>query len=287
MPGNNNWINLKVASDDVYCSLDFVNFNPMPKQEAIAYNVERIASKYDNLFVALSGGIHSEFAAKSLLQHGVKFRPLIIDFELNSAEVWYAYRWCYENNITPSIVKLPLSTMITQLPGIARHFNTQYISALEFVIEKYVSHISGQVIVGGADPFSNTGVLSDRLDQPLSQNLSINSYDFGLELSVGDKHPASFITYTPELFYSLIRDIDYTKPIQLAMAEYYGVIPRPNFDQAFNFQLNQEVSKISREVNSNSRLYNFYIGSKDDLLNRALLKEEFICKITLKSGRTV
>jgi hypothetical protein len=103
-------------------------------------------------------------------------------------------------------------------------------------------------------------------------------------LSFGNKHPASFVTYTPELFYSIVRDTDYTKPVQLALSEYYGVVPRPDFNQEFNFQLNHEIAKISREVNTNNRHYNFYLGSKDDLLNRALLKEVICSNITLKSG---
>jgi hypothetical protein len=281
MPGHNNWIDLQVNSSGAYCNLDFRNFNPIPKKDAIEYTINQITKKYDNLFVAMSGGIGSEFVAKSLHNHGVKFTPMIIDFELNSAEIWHAYQWCYENNITPVVNKLSLDIMINQMPQIARYFNTQYISTLEFLIEKYVSRRYGHVLTGGLSPFTQIPIFKDRLGVPLSHDLNICSYDFGLPLAFGDTHPTSFIAHTPELFYSFIRDVDYSKPTQLAISEYFEVSPRPQFDQEYNFLLSPELAKVSRNVNSTSRLYNFYIGQKDTFLESAGRKEVVPCKTTI------
>lgn len=288
MPGHNNWINLTVKKGStVSCNLDFSNLKPMSKKDAIEYNIEQITKKYDKLYVALSGDINSEFVADSLLKHGVKFTPIIIDFESNIAEVWYARRWCYVNKILPYVIKLPLSTLLEQLPAIANHFNTAYISTIEFIIEKYVSRQYGQVLTGTASPFKGISVLNDKISEPLSHDLDINSYDYGLNLAFGDKHPLSFITYTPEMFYSFIRDIDYSKPVQLAVSEYYDVIPRPKFDQEYNLLLNQAVFNISKSVNNSSALYNFYIGNKDSVLEKASRNEIISCKVTLKSGKSI
>lgn len=277
MPGLNNWVELKLNEKAAFCSLDFSNFNPLSKKAAIEYNVEQITKKYDNLYVSLSGGIDSEFVAQSLHKHGVKFKPVIVDFELNAAEVWYAYRWCYENKISPEIIKLSYDVLLNKMPAFAAHFNTSYIQSMDFFIEKYVSDRNGQVLTGTAEPFKRIPIIVDKLTENLSTQLDINLYDYTIDLQFGDKHPSSFMTYTPEFFYSFIRDVDYNKPVQLAMSEYYGVNPRPKFDQAFNTSLNTFISSLSRNVNSLNKLYNFYIGQKDDVLNRALNKEVISC----------
>lgn len=283
MAKNNNWIDLQSNTQGAYCNLHFSNFNVMSKEEAISYNIEQITKKYDNLFVAMSGGISSEFVAESLKKRGIKFKPMIVDFELNSAEVWYAYKWCYENKAAPGIIKLPLETMINQLPQFARHLNTRYISTLELIIEKYASHRSGHVLLGGSSPFTNLSVFKDRLHEPMLDDLNLFSYNFGLDLAFGDKHPSSFITYTPELFYSFVRDVDYLKPTQIAMSEYFGVDPRPQFNQEYNFLLSPELADASKSVNIGSRLYNFSIGKKAEFLEAAARKEVVPCKVTTLS----
>ena len=288
MPGNNNWINLNAKKGtSAFCNLDFSNLKPMPKKEAIEYNIEQITKNYNNLYVALSGDINSEFVADSLLKHGVKFTPIIIDYESNVAELWYAHRWCYVNKILPYVIKLPLSTLLEQLPAIANHFNTAYISTMEFIIERYVSRRYGHVLTGISAPFQRISVLNDKISEPLSQDLNMTSYDYGLDLAFGNKHPLSFITYTPELLYSFIRDIDYSKPAQLAISEYYDVIPRPRFDQEYNLLLNQAAFNLNKSVNNSSALYNFYMGNKDNVLEKASRNEIISCKVTLKSGKSI
>ena len=283
MPGLKNWLRLKVNQKGAFCSLDFSEFKPLAKKEAVEYNVEQITKKYDNLYVSLSGGIDSEFVAQSLHKHGVKFKPVIVDFELNAAEVWYAYRWCYENKISPEIIKLSYDVLMNKLPAVAVHFNTAYIQSMDFFIEKYVSERNGHVLTGTAEPFERIPIFEDKLNENLSTHLDINIYDYNLDLEFGDKHPSSFMTYTPEFFYSLIRDMDYNKPVQLAMSEYYGVNPRPKFDQAFNISMNTDISNLSKNVNSYNKLYNFYIGQKDDVLKKALNKERVSCITRLNS----
>ena len=56
------------------------------KKECIDYAVEKITEKYENFYVALSGGIDSEFVANSLLERGINFIPVIVNLETNKIE---------------------------------------------------------------------------------------------------------------------------------------------------------------------------------------------------------
>ena len=68
MPGHNDWI----TNNDNICDLDFSHLKTLFKKEAIAYNIQKITERFDNLFVCLSGGIDSEFAAKCLLENDLQ-----------------------------------------------------------------------------------------------------------------------------------------------------------------------------------------------------------------------
>lgn len=275
MAGFNNWIDIDVRAKS--CILDFSNFTPMSKEDAIDHTVESITSKYDNLYVALSGGIDSEFIAKTLHERGIKFIPVILDFTLNSAEIWYAYYWCYKNNITPHTIKIPINEVSEKFSAIATKTNEPFICAVDFIIEEYVSSNNGHLLCGGSEPFDRDLVFSDRMIRTTSDDLDMCSYEFALDTAFPNKHPNGFLVHTPELLFSIVRDLDYSKPVQIAMSEYYGVAPRPKLPYIFNVGLDQKMLNNAIQINSTIQADSIIIGDKNYFLEKALNKQKIYC----------
>ena len=262
--GVEKWIQMNISDVSANLTLNFTNFQTLNKQDAIDYTVDQLVKNYDNLYVCLSGGIDSEFAAQCLLSRGVKFTPLIVDIENHGIESWYAHYWCYKNKITPKVIKLSWNFVEKTFPSITKKMpGSAFINALDYFCWLEVSKNNGKLITGSAEPFDRTHGVDDDLSlASTSNNLDINSFDFNLNY-LGD-NPGGFICYTPELFYNIIKDLDYNKPVQLAMSEYYEVAPRP---KTTFIDLSNPLAKI------NNHSFNFNIGNKEVFLDSCLRQE--------------
>jgi len=263
MPGLNNWLKLYHDKSRVLCSLDFSSLEILSKDECIDYNIQMITTRYDNLYVSLSGGIDSEFVANSLLSRGIKFTPVIVDYVGNSAEVWYAYLWCRENNITPFVINLKPPVAAKTFSYFARKYSTSFVSSLDFVINEL---IDGHLLNGCAEPFEREFCNDDKLLNTTSDTLSLLSYDYGLDLAFPERHPGSFFTYTPNLLYHMVSNLDYTKPVQIAMSEYYGVRPRPKISAFMNTGIMREAAD---SINTTVPLHIIKLGKKEQFLETA------------------
>ena len=265
MPGHNDWIKF----DGINCSLDFSQLQILSKKEAIAYNIQKITERFGNLFVCLSGGIDSEFAAECLLENGVKFTPVILDHGYNDYEKWYAYKFCYDNQLIPKEIKIKQSAVLKIFPSISKKHQGSTVLSSSVILAMYeINKVDGKLIVGGAEPFDRIAGNDDCLDQINTGNLDFNSYDFILDIY---GHPSGFINYPPELYFNFISELDYSKPVQLAMSEYYGVIPRPKFHVSRDMQ---NRNSNLREYFGNSSAIHFDLGHKDDFLKKCLNREK-------------
>lgn len=260
MPGLNDWITLKYDKVTCTCALDFSAVELLPKEDSIDYTIEKITERYDNLYVCLSGGIDSEFMANCLLSRGIKFTPVIVDFEGNRLEAWYAYLWCKRNNIEPRVISLPLQMAAAIFQHYAVKHSTAFVSGMEFVLNTL---IDGHLLFGSADPFFVQPGIADQLADTTPLNLEISSYDFALDLAYPRVHPGSFFAYTPTLMVTLATELDYSKPVQLAKAEYYGVNPRPKVSAYVN---TKDIAEIAAQVNSSVPLYTIKLGARDTFL---------------------
>jgi len=272
MPGLNNWINIDWNTPMPTCSMDFSNLTVMSKQDAIDHTVNKLTENYSNLYVCLSGGIDSEFVANCLLERNVPFTPVIVDYTYNGAEVWYAYYWCYRNKITPKVFNLTSTQAIHLVPQlIKKNPGSSFMSALEFLIITNLESRS-TTITGDAHPFDRISASKDKLMENISIEMDFNSYDFNQH-----KQSVQFISFTPELFVNLASNMDYSKPAQIAMAEYYNVIPRSKISILESVALDSVLMAKFLETQKKHIHYNFYMGNKTQLLSHAFNKE----KITL------
>jgi hypothetical protein len=267
---SNRWLNLDFSNPVPVCTLDFSRFQEKSREQAIDSTVEQIVTGYQNLHVCLSGGIDSEFAATCLYNHDVSFVPIILDLKFNGAEVWHAFKWCRDRNIEPWVIQVKpqyvvevLSHRLPAWPGSTLQ------SILEYIPAVHVQELGGSLITGGAEPFDRLHSLEDRLDKLTNTELNIGTLDHGLRHYQGHEHPGGFIDFSPELWISLIRDLDYTKPVQLAMSEYYGVTPRPKIAGTNSYHLIPGWQSKMQQLRQQHPLFYFPLGNRAHMLEMA------------------
>jgi hypothetical protein len=110
MPGHTNWYLTEYNLLDEYNEfvLRFNLSEPaklMLFQDAADYTAQVIYQQHKNIFVALSGGLDSEFIANVLLRNTIPFTPVIVTFN-KTREHFYALHWCEQNGIKPLIVNI-------------------------------------------------------------------------------------------------------------------------------------------------------------------------------------
>lgn len=271
MPGHKNWISYLEDQQVSFLRFDFANMQNMNKNEAIANNIEKIYQDHgDNIYVALSGGMDSEFVANCIRDSGKPFKVIMVDYFSNSCELWYAKKWCYENNITPEIIKLSISDMETRVVSICKKYKCTYISAIDFIIKEYVESKGAKFIGGGPEPFPRNNCFNDNLIQLLSENLQNTTIYFKFCEIINNSHPYKFMMYTPEMLYNMVKEIDYTKPSQIAIANYYGIEARPKIPYGHLWPvIFPKLKNIESEINAASYYRILNIGTKEGFLSSA------------------
>lgn len=267
MAGLNNWI--KVNED--FCSFDFSNLNLKSKSDAIDYTVEKILENGENFYLALSGGLDSEFAANCLLERGVDFIPVIMDIQTNRIENWYAYRWCYEKNKKPLVISMEESQIIESFPKISLEKKIPFYSSIPLILSEIVLQRGGCLILGGEEVIDRDYFLSGEFKN-MSEHLETNKYAFCVEME-NKNHIGGFLSYTPELFINNLIELDFNKPGQLALAEYYGILPRPKLNAIANLCMSPILLNLKKQVDKTNPIINFKIGNKNNFIEAAKNKE--------------
>lgn len=268
----NDWISVDIASK--HFVMDFKNTKNIDSADVIDDAISKILSKHQNLYLALSGGIDSEFVANCLYERKVYFTPIIIDFGLNNAETWYAYYWCYRNNIQPDIINISIDEISRKFSHIALTHNIPFITAIDILLEEYVSSKKGKLITAAADPFRKQQVFGDRCDKPAYTGLELASFDFAIDTICKNVHPTNFFLWTPELLLYFISGIDYNKPIQIALCDLYRVPPRPKFSYVHNVIFNHQIMNDAIHVNNRVQADLIKLGDKDSFIRKAMNKEK-------------
>jgi hypothetical protein len=270
MAGLNDWI--KVNSS--FCSFDFSNLNIKTKKESIDYTVETILDNGENFYLALSGGLDSEFAAKCLHEREVDFIPIIFDIGTNRVENWYAHRWCYVNGKKPLVIEMSEPQIVELFPKIAKKKKTTFYSVINLVLSEIVYEKGGCLILGGEEVVDREYFLENSF-RKMSDNLETHEFAFCVE-NDNRGHIGGFLSYTPELFYNCLSELDYEKPGQLSLAEYYNVLDRPKINSFYNLVSSPKLLEINHIVNQKNPIIKFRMGNKNDFLeiarNRGIIK---------------
>jgi hypothetical protein len=245
--GYQNWLqtNLTVGSMDNVTNPFNATFNierpvsTMSFNVAADYTANLIAHKYTNLHLCFSGGLDSEYVAAVLCRNEIPFTPVIL-LTPNNAEIWYAFKFCKFNNLTPVVFDFSSKT------GLTNNFSQILLNAYQIatelklpveealipnIVSKLLSDSSATVITGCGEPLR----MSDHFDDPIGDVFEIWDRDCYLNLEYGDRHPGAFFTFTPEIFKAMITDIDCALNSQLAKSKLYSLSERAKSYSVFGY----------------------------------------------------
>jgi uncharacterized protein YneR len=270
MSGHNNWF---CVSIDPNLTVDitkpaqqlYVNFD-----EAGDEAVKLIARDWGNkpLYLALSGGLDSEFIADRLVKNQIDFVPVILKVgDYNSIETWYAEYWCYKNNKVPTILNYTISEFETAWaqfgPQLAELRNYNLVP--QCILYDYANQHNAHLIYGAGDM---------QFDVNSQDQFYLHSFDLVSDIaSVGD-HPTSFYMYTPELLLSYIAGYDLDLSENYNKINAYGVSPRPKIgyqqsmaDDPKYFEFKHH---LSVKFNTTNVVHNqsCYFGTREQIMKK-------------------
>lgn len=261
MASKNNWFttNLNDRSIQNLCPFE-IKIQPYDfkvgvfKEEAKRVAIE-LMEKYDNLYVAYSGGLDSEFVLKTFHENQLHITPILIDTPFNKEETSWAYNYCKNSNIKFELLTYSKNEIIDKLKektvDVGRF---SLLGGIPLVICDEVNKVNGKLLTGYGDPFVN--IPGQQPDFPISEELAFSEWDYYLD-SYDESHPSGFLTYDIGLFYSLIQQIKQDCSTQSAKYNIYELTSRRKM------YWSDEFYKIFRELKPNVQSYSNIILRKD------------------------
>lgn len=276
------WLKVVDYPDEVKLHFDFTGFVSVDKETAIDIAAEKIKA-YNNVFVSMSGGLDSEFTANSLHKRGIKFTPVLVDYDSNVTELWYAKHWCSQNNILPIIHRVTKEDLIESIESVAKeHKDLPGNFPIYYLRNKLKD---STLIISSADPFRRYPI-----DSQIDANNSAFEYAIFDFIAGSANNVIQFLYQSRELFVNFIEELDslaLRNSTQAALAKYYGLVPRPKIDFLQNILMHGKTVydsyvKSCELVPEHVRKYHRF--DHKDFINRCYNQEKFYISLKKKSG---
>ena len=244
-----------------------------------------ISATYDNIYVAMSGGIDSEFIAKTFLRLHIPFTPVIVQIEdLNEADIWWAYKWCKDNNIEPVTISKSAADTMKRVIEISSATCSRFgigLAVMSFLNE-YVTSKNGSLVTGAGFfeyfPDSNLNYMAKddgpgykdsklHVNGTVKEGYIMHEPDI-LQSKIWPNMPFNFLSWTPEIVLSYIAARDMTKTSEDNKAEIFNCSPRPKNIGIHGFYfvkspLIMHWTELRREIGTSECEY---LGTKEELI---------------------
>jgi hypothetical protein len=215
------------------------------------------------LYLALSGGIDSEFVANTFHRNNIPFTPVILKIKgHNDIESWYAEYWCQQHNIPPVILEYSMSML---LDAMAKFFPNlvkikQHAQTPVLIIYDWVMQQKGYCIYSAGDINLENG------------KFYCNILDFISTIIYRDRHPTSFFMYTADLALCYVSKFDINLSEQYNKLSFYNVHPRPKIDYVDSIRMVPEYHEHLKKLwyifklnEKNFDPYHWY-GTKEQII---------------------
>lgn len=241
-----------------------------------------IANTYDNLYVGMSGGIDSEWVAKTFQRNNIPFTPIIYEAEdLMSADTWWARKWCEENGYTPIVIKEYVFKFVKGIIEFSRAncLRTPGGPYMMSRLVRYVNDQGGHLVTGAGFPevFPDPNIsymagrfIDNKLANPdgsvKNAGWLLHEADFTLT-KVLEGHPWNFLSWTPDIVLSYIAARGQGTS-EFNKATIFDCLPRPKaigIPDAFWKGKNPFVEKWLRTKNRVGTSEVDFIGSTEQL----------------------
>lgn len=206
--------------------------------EAARKTVEYICQAYKNkkIFLAMGGGVDSEYVAVTLRNMQINFTPIIVQIEhYNQTDYWWAHKWCKDNNIDPIVHDIPLSQYMLEFIERTKKYYTKRAQAAA-IIEACanIAREKNGVLIGGGgihelyipDPIMS---LEDK-DPTLKDKIGyvFNETDL-IKHFVASDMPVMFFNWSPEIILAYITARDPKLTTEENRFKLFKCSPRPKY----------------------------------------------------------
>ena len=201
----NNWLRSNLAdrftnpASDFNIEMKLYPFKDMSFQDASDYTCKEIAKEHDKLYIALSGGMDSDFVLRCFHRNKIDIHPIIVICG-KQIENDYAYALCKELDITPTTIEISERQLINFYnEHIYKKFNgigynaTQVLIAAEMVEKQNGTLITGNHFMGDGDDMIFDSIY-----------LISNEWDFYTDYCFSDSKNIDFLLYVPEIAYAMM-----------------------------------------------------------------------------------
>lgn len=292
--GKEGWIqfNFHRSKSNPIPDRDFeISLHPSKKSKIISFDkaAENVAidlhSSYKNIFLAMSGGIDSEYVAETFVRLDIPFTPLIFELEnLNYLDVWHAHRWCYYKKLEPVVIKYTLKEYIDKVLLNLKEYHTRTPggTAVLRILRDYVRSKNGSLVTGGGDfeyypdptffhasPFffGYDKEIEDEHHNPVVEGYVLNEPDITRSMMMPEM-PFNFYSWTPEIVLSYVAARNLSKNNEENKIELTGCYPRPK-----NMGIPEYIFNRDPELSNIVLLRNYlgssecnFMGTKEDLI---------------------
>lgn len=292
--GKDGWIKYSInrTYENPYPDSDFDVYlvptgpsNIVSVEEAGNRVAQELYDTYKNIYVAMSGGIDSEWVAKCFQRQGIPFTPIIYEAEdLQYMDTCWAIDWCEYNGITPVIYKDFIPTFSNRTLTVASKLCTRTPAgpATIWPLANYVKNRGGYLVTGSAFPeyypdpnlrFLEYKHLDTKLFDRESNRITpdgwiIHESDIGHHRLQEGYHPFNFLSWTPEIMLSYIVARDVTKNSEINKKTIFDCETRPKMagTPKYYWRTDPVVSRMGKLIERIGSSEMDFLGTTDELI---------------------
>ena len=261
MYSHNDWFQTNVKNHvtgdqkfEVY--LNPYKFNPLDFHSAAKMTAELLYSQHKNIYLAYSGGLDSEFILKTFVDNGIPITPVIVLTPHNHIESCYAFRFCRKYSLTPVVLEYTEKQLLEAIYRIilskVNHFSPTCACFIHMLlVMKYAEENDG-VMLCGEHPVSDQG--KNEFHSIMGTDMTFESGPFYYHALSNVAHPSAFYYHTLEVFYAILRELDYTVHVNDAKTKLFGLEYRPKIEQQNDTIYRNAITKLGREMGKLTKL---------------------------------
>ena len=249
---------------DMHIEFNFKPFKAMDFFDAAKYTTEKVANEWDNLHLAISGGIDSEFILNTFYENKIDVQPIMFVSPLLRLEVQYAIHFCKKINKEIKIHKVSIEDHLKIiLNGI--HKSPKGKGVYGFMPHFLRQEYDVPLLDGTGIPVSTQLLYDHDHSEIFKHKWPSSTFTFGEWAFYNNitpaNNPGSFWLYTQEMLYAFITTYDYSLPVTDAKAKLFNLPFRPKIAHS------REIENFFKKLHYYSRDENFTI-EKDELLSK-------------------
>jgi hypothetical protein len=275
MYSNNSWFqtNVKLHSigeQDFRVDITPHKFVSLDISSAAKTTAELLYGKYKNIYLAYSGGLDSEFILKTFVENNIPITPVIVLTPHNHLETCYAIHYCRKHNLSPVILEYTEKQLLEAIHRLlltkVKNFSPTCACFIHMLLVMEYAEANGGVMLCGEHPISDEG--KNDINSTMGNDITFQSGPFYYN-AISVDHPPAFFYYTLELFYSVLKNIDYTMQVNEAKAKLFGLEYRPKLEQQNDTIYRNAIDKLAKQMG--------FTDSKQDIF--ALGDSQSFCKL--------